>query len=82
MITSEIELKMELIKILKDLYIEEGIENAFKDELAKILQEIDIYAIPSNYINFYNEFFYLFLFTSVGLGTALILGLSIISTSP
>ena len=56
LITSEIELKMELIKILKDLYIKEGIENAFKDELAKILQEIDIYAIPSNYINFYNEF--------------------------
>ena len=56
LITSEIESKIELIKILKDLYIKEGIENAFKDELAKILQEIDIYAIPSNYTNFYNEF--------------------------
>ena len=56
LITSEIESKIELIKILKDLYVKEGIENAFKDELAKILQEIDIYAIPSNYTNFYNEF--------------------------
>tara|TARA_B100000315_G_scaffold146719_1_gene135665 strand:- start:2807 stop:4582 length:1776 start_codon:yes stop_codon:yes gene_type:complete len=56
LITSEIESKIELIKILKDLYIKEGIENAFKDELAKILQEIDIYAISSNYTNFYNKF--------------------------
>ena len=56
LITSEIESKIELIKILKDLYIKDNIENAFKDELAEILQEIDIYVIPSNYTNFYNEF--------------------------
>ena len=56
LITSEIESKMELIKILKDLYIKENIENAFKDELAKILQEIDIYTIPSNYTDFYIKF--------------------------
>jgi hypothetical protein len=56
LITSEIESKIELIKILKDLYIKDDIENVFKDELAEILQEIDIYVIPSNYTNFYNEF--------------------------
>jgi len=55
LITGEIEPKIELIKILKDLFIKDGIQNAFKDELAKILKEIDIYGVPSNYINFYNE---------------------------
>ena len=56
LITNETEAKMELIKILKDLFIKDGIQNAFKDELAKILKEIDIYEVPSNYTSFYNEF--------------------------
>ena len=56
MITSEIGPKIELTKILKDLFIKDGIENAFKDELAKILKPIDIYKVPSNYIDFYSEF--------------------------
>ena len=56
LITSEIEPKIELTKILKDLFITDGIENAFKDELARILKPIDIYEIPSNYTNFYYEF--------------------------
>jgi len=56
LITSEIEFKIELTKILKDLFIQDGIGNAFKDELAKILKEIDVYEVPSNYTNFYSEF--------------------------
>ena len=56
LITNETEAKMELTKILKDLFIKDGIQNAFKDELAKILKEIDIYEVPSNYTSFYNEF--------------------------
>ena len=56
LITKETEAKMELIKILKDLFIKDGIQNAFKDELAKILKEMDIYEVPSNYTSFYNEF--------------------------
>ena len=56
LITSEIEPKIELTKILKDLFIKDAIENAFKDELARILKPIDIYEIPLNYTNFYNEF--------------------------
>jgi len=47
---------LELTKILKDLFIKDGVQNAFKDELAKILKEIDIYEVPSNYTSFYNEF--------------------------
>ena len=58
LITSEIEPKIELTKILKDLFIKDGIQNAFKDELSKILKEIDIYEVPSNYTSFYNEFVY------------------------
>jgi len=56
LITNETEAKMELINILKDLFIKDGIQNAFKDELAKILKEIDIYKVPSKYTSFYNEF--------------------------
>ena len=56
LITNETEPKIELTKILKDLFIKDGIQNAFKDELAQILKEIDIYEVPSNYINFFNEF--------------------------
>ena len=56
LITSENEAKIELTKILKDLFIKDGIQDAFKDELSKILKEIDIYEVPSNYTNFYYEF--------------------------
>ena len=56
LINNEIESKIELTKILKDLFIKDKIENAFKDELSKILEEIDIYDVPSNYTDFYNEF--------------------------
>ena len=40
------------------MFIKDGIQNAFKDELSKILKEIDIYEVPSNYTSFYNEFVY------------------------
>jgi len=56
LITNETEQKIELTKILKDLFIKDGIQNAFKDELVQILKEINIYEIPSNYMNFYDEF--------------------------
>ena len=56
LINTEAETKLELIKILKDSFIKEGIENAFMDELIKILKEINIDEIPSNYTYFYNEY--------------------------
>ena len=56
LINSEAEPKLELTKILKESFIKEGIENAFKDELIKILKEINIDKIPSNYTYFYNEY--------------------------
>ena len=56
LITTEIEFKLELIKILKDLFVKDDIENAFKNELSGILQDINIDNIPPNYTNFYNQF--------------------------
>ena len=56
LITTEIEFKLELIKILKDLFVKDDIENAFKNELSRILQDINIDNIPLNYTNFYNQF--------------------------
>ncbi len=56
LITNENQTKIELTKILKDLFTKDDIQNAFKDELSKILKEIDIYEVSSNYINFYYEF--------------------------
>ena len=56
LVNSEAEPKLELTKILKESFIKEGIENAFMDELIKILKEINIDKIPSNYTYFYNEY--------------------------
>ena len=56
LITNENGAKIELTKILKDLFTKDAIQDAFKDELSAILKEIDIYEVPSNYKNFYYEF--------------------------
>jgi len=56
LITNENGAKIELTKILKDLFTKDGIQDAFKDELSAILKEIDIYEVPSNYTNFYYAF--------------------------
>jgi len=56
LITNENGAKIELTKILKDLFTKDAIQDAFKDELSAILKEIDIYEVPSNYTNFYYEF--------------------------
>ena len=56
LITTEIDSKLELIKILKSLFEEDKINNAFKYELSNILNEIDEEDVPSNHTNFYKEF--------------------------
>ena len=53
LITTDIDRKLELTKILKDLFLKENIGNAFKDELTLILKEISLDDIPSNYTSFY-----------------------------
>ncbi len=54
LITNETEPRLELVKILKDLFINEGIGNAFKEEMSRILKEINVDEIPANYRSFYD----------------------------
>ncbi len=56
LITSDVEKKIELIKILKDLFIKEDIANAFDKELKNILDTIDPEKVPSNYSSFYDTY--------------------------
>jgi len=56
LITNEVESKIELTKLLKDSFIKEGIRGAFQDELSKILKNIDISKVPSNYTSFYEKY--------------------------
>ena len=56
LITDKINIKMELIKNLKDSFIADEIPNAFKTELMKILNKINPDDIPSNYSNFYEKY--------------------------
>jgi hypothetical protein len=56
LLTEEPKLKLELIKILKDIFKSEGIEDAFDDELRKSLKQIDEADVPSNFTTFYNQY--------------------------
>ena len=55
LITTEVSRKLELTKILKDLFLEENIGLAFKDELTLMLKDISLEDVPSNYTSFYNN---------------------------
>ena len=55
LLTEEPKLKLELAKILKDIFESEGIGNAFDLELEKLLKKIDEVDVPSNFTTFYNQ---------------------------
>ena len=55
LLTEEPKLKLELMKILKDIFKSEGIEDAFDEELRKSLKQIDETDVPSNFTTFYNQ---------------------------
>ncbi|MDB3982413.1 hypothetical protein N9419_03025 [Candidatus Pelagibacter sp.] len=55
LLTEEPKLKLELAKILKDIFESEGIGNAFDLELEKFLKKIDEVDVPSNFTTFYNQ---------------------------
>ena len=55
LLTEEPKLKIELIKILKDLFISDNIGNAFDLELKKFLSKIEVENVPSNFTKFYNN---------------------------
>ncbi len=55
LLTEEPKLKLELIKILKELFNSEDISEAFDLELKKLLSEINIEDVPANFTTFYNN---------------------------
>ena len=55
LLTEEPKLKLELMKILKDVFEEEGISDAFDIKLKIFLNQIDIDDVPSNFTTFYNK---------------------------
>ena len=55
LLTKDPEQILDLSSKLKDSFISENIENAFKKELSKMLDKINIEDIPSNYSTFYTK---------------------------
>ena len=53
LLESDVNKKLELIKILKDLFIKDNYSNAFDSELKKFLRNIDPEEVPSNFTSFY-----------------------------
>ena len=56
LLTKDTKLKLELMKILKDLFLSEGIGDAFDLELKKFLNEISSKEVPSNFTTFYKNY--------------------------
>ena len=56
LITNEIEDKLQLINALKNSFKNDGIENAFNQELRNFLKKLDVENIPSNYTTFYEKY--------------------------
>ena len=55
LLAKEPKLMLKLMKTLKNLFLDEGIGNAFDIELKKFLNEIDPKNVPSNFTSFYNN---------------------------
>ncbi|MDA9663288.1 hypothetical protein N9T65_00235 [Candidatus Pelagibacter sp.] len=56
LITNSVDKKLELIKTLKELFIEDNISNAFDQELKSFLFKIGKDEVPSNYSTFYENY--------------------------
>ena len=56
LLAEEPKLKLEIIKILKDIFEVEGIGNAFDEELKKHLNQISKENVPANFTTFYNNY--------------------------
>ena len=55
LLTKDPEQILDLSSKLKDSFVSENIENAFKKELSKMLGKINVKDIPSNYTTFYTK---------------------------
>ena len=56
LLAEDTKLKLELIKNLKDIFEDDGIGDAFDNELNVLLNQIDEEDIPSNFTTFYNKY--------------------------
>ena len=56
LITSEVEKKLELMNALKNSFKNNGLENAFNEQLRIFLNEIKKEEVPSNYTRFYENY--------------------------
>ena len=56
LLESDTKKRLELIKLLKDLFIKDNYGNAFDDELKNFLSKINPDEIPSNFTSFYSSY--------------------------
>ena len=56
LLESEANKKIELIKILKNLFIQDNIENAFQDKLKELLKVYDLDQLSSKHTSFYLKY--------------------------
>ena len=56
LLESEINKKMEFIKILKNLFIQDNLDNAFKDKLKELLKAHDLNQLSSKHTSFYLKY--------------------------
>ena len=56
LLTSEPELKLEFLQLLKQLFEDNNIGFAFDIELNNFLKEIEVDDVPSDYLSFYNNY--------------------------
>ena len=55
LISKESSEKIKLVKLLKDLFKNDGISEAFDTKLSKFLEELDEEEVSSDYVDFYNS---------------------------
>ncbi len=55
LLESDVNKKLELIKLLKNLFIKDNFENAFSEKLKDFLKIIDPDEVPSNFTTFYSS---------------------------
>ena len=56
LLTQDVNLKLELIKILKDIFEKDEISDAFDEKLNFFLDQVDENDVPSNFTTFYNKY--------------------------
>ena len=56
LLESEVNKKIELIKILKNLFIQDNLDNAFQDKLKELLEVYDIDQLSSKHTSFYLKY--------------------------